>query len=380
MNNLFTSFIVDNSIKYAGYQYDDETGYYYLNSRMYDPITARFLQEDTYTGEPNDPLSLNLYTYTKNNPLIYVDPTGHRPIEGADSTNEDWSYEGRQKNATSRIKKINRDVQIRQEFVSEIQQDIDDMWGNEYFATTWQEVIDNQSSVITGLIIEKAFLLTKYDLEDIEVEVEIDLSPWDNEKPGFFEQVWDNIADGACKRWDKKYDSFYDFVNFASFGRVESVNDSFYRMMHRDMYDVFTLENGMDTLNVAGEFYMFGQVGAEAGNIISNAAPVLNGGGASTSPSEAWSMYDDTVDANLLENIEYSPKVIDQMSLGDYHGFPDIVDNYGGYGIVKNEPGGDEIVRTVVEISGEYMGKKGVFQYIIENNGYCNHRMFIPIK
>ena len=66
-----------NSILYAGYQYDKETGLYYLNARMYDPKIARFLQEDTYTGDPNDPLSLNLYTYCANNPLIYHDPTGH---------------------------------------------------------------------------------------------------------------------------------------------------------------------------------------------------------------------------------------------------------------------------------------------------------------
>jgi len=68
---------VDNNITYAGYQYDEETGLYYLNARMYDPKIARFLQEDTYTGSPDDPLSLNLYTYVKNNPLIYYDPTGH---------------------------------------------------------------------------------------------------------------------------------------------------------------------------------------------------------------------------------------------------------------------------------------------------------------
>ena len=66
-----------NSITYAGYQYDSETGLYYLNARMYDPKTARFLQEDTYRGEANDPLSLNLYTYVNNNPVKYDDPTGH---------------------------------------------------------------------------------------------------------------------------------------------------------------------------------------------------------------------------------------------------------------------------------------------------------------
>ena len=51
----------NNNILYSGYQYDKETGLYYLNARMYDPKIARFLQEDTYTGDSNDPLSLNLY-------------------------------------------------------------------------------------------------------------------------------------------------------------------------------------------------------------------------------------------------------------------------------------------------------------------------------
>jgi RHS repeat-associated protein len=67
----------DNSITYAGYQYDKESGLYYLNARYYDSVTARFITEDTYRGEQNDPLSLNLYTYCVNNPIIYTDPTGH---------------------------------------------------------------------------------------------------------------------------------------------------------------------------------------------------------------------------------------------------------------------------------------------------------------
>jgi len=35
------------------------------------------LTEDTYTGDPSDPLSLNLYTYCANEPIMYTDPTGH---------------------------------------------------------------------------------------------------------------------------------------------------------------------------------------------------------------------------------------------------------------------------------------------------------------
>ena len=66
-----------NNIKYAGYFYDAETGLYYLNARFYDPETARFIQQDSYSGDILDPLSLNLYTYAQNNPISYYDPTGH---------------------------------------------------------------------------------------------------------------------------------------------------------------------------------------------------------------------------------------------------------------------------------------------------------------
>ena len=66
-----------NPYKYSGYYYDDDTGYYYLRSRYYDPKIARFISEDTVTGQYNDPLSLNLYTYCQNDPITYDDLNGH---------------------------------------------------------------------------------------------------------------------------------------------------------------------------------------------------------------------------------------------------------------------------------------------------------------
>lgn len=69
----------NNPYRYAGYEYDAETGLYYCNSRYYDPQTARFTTQDTLVGEPTDPLSLNRYTYCINNPLKYYDPTGYWP-------------------------------------------------------------------------------------------------------------------------------------------------------------------------------------------------------------------------------------------------------------------------------------------------------------
>lgn len=46
-----------NSFKYAGEVYDAETGLYYLRARYYDPSMGRFLNEDTYEGQIDNPLS-----------------------------------------------------------------------------------------------------------------------------------------------------------------------------------------------------------------------------------------------------------------------------------------------------------------------------------
>ena len=66
-----------NPIRYRGYYYDTETGFYYLQSRYYDPTTRRFLNIDDYV-DPNKGIDgLNLFVYSKNNLINFVDPNGH---------------------------------------------------------------------------------------------------------------------------------------------------------------------------------------------------------------------------------------------------------------------------------------------------------------
>ena len=76
-NPTLTVETTNNAIRYTGEFYDEETGLYYLRARYYDPNLGRFTTEDRYWGEDENPLSLNLYTYCENDPVQFVDPSGH---------------------------------------------------------------------------------------------------------------------------------------------------------------------------------------------------------------------------------------------------------------------------------------------------------------
>ena len=76
-DDITTELVKENPIRYAGYYWDRKTQFYYLQARYYDPRPARFISEDSYEGEVKNPQSLNLYTYVANNPLTYINPSGH---------------------------------------------------------------------------------------------------------------------------------------------------------------------------------------------------------------------------------------------------------------------------------------------------------------
>ena len=76
-NEWYRSVAEATPLRYRGYYYDTETGFYYLQSRYYDPEIGRFINADTYTTTDADGiLSSNMFAYCENNPVMGVDPTG----------------------------------------------------------------------------------------------------------------------------------------------------------------------------------------------------------------------------------------------------------------------------------------------------------------
>ncbi|MBR3295895.1 MAG: RHS repeat-associated core domain-containing protein, partial [Clostridia bacterium] len=65
-----------NPYRYRGYIYDEETGFYYLNSRYYDPETGRFISSDVMLSTGQGVTGHNSYAYCLNDPIIYIDKTG----------------------------------------------------------------------------------------------------------------------------------------------------------------------------------------------------------------------------------------------------------------------------------------------------------------
>ena len=66
-----------NPLRYRGYYYDAETGFYYLQSRYYDPAICRFINADAYaTTNAGSFLSCNMFAYCGNNPVNRADQSG----------------------------------------------------------------------------------------------------------------------------------------------------------------------------------------------------------------------------------------------------------------------------------------------------------------
>jgi RHS repeat-associated protein len=73
--------VVDTDVGFTGQRLDETTGLMFYQARYYDPLTARFISADTIVPDPGNPQDFNRYTYVRNNPLRYTDPTGNIALD-----------------------------------------------------------------------------------------------------------------------------------------------------------------------------------------------------------------------------------------------------------------------------------------------------------
>ncbi len=62
---------------FTGKRLDDETGLIDFGARLYNPRIGKFITPDTIVQAPQNPQTLNRYSYTSNNPINRTDPSGH---------------------------------------------------------------------------------------------------------------------------------------------------------------------------------------------------------------------------------------------------------------------------------------------------------------
>jgi len=90
---------------FTGEQYDASTGLTYLRARYYASTQGCFFVRDPWTGNVQQPATLNSYLYVLGNPTNYTDPSGHRPCDDVDEngqciTESGWNITPPQPNLT----------------------------------------------------------------------------------------------------------------------------------------------------------------------------------------------------------------------------------------------------------------------------------------
>ena len=65
--------------------YDTESGFYYLQSRYYDPKICRFINADDFASTGQGILGHNMFAYCGNNPVIFEDSSGAIPMPSSEN-------------------------------------------------------------------------------------------------------------------------------------------------------------------------------------------------------------------------------------------------------------------------------------------------------
>lgn len=107
------------------------------------------MTEDSYQGDPNDPRTLNYYTYGLNNPLKYIDPTGNT-AEDTNSNNTIKAVTNFLKNIWNQFLGFSSNYDVKQEEYVVDQQFLDE---NEYTRRDRRVSTEDPTDSITAIVV-----------------------------------------------------------------------------------------------------------------------------------------------------------------------------------------------------------------------------------
>ncbi len=135
--------------KFTGQTEDDSVGLYWYQSRAYDPEIGRFCSPDPIVPAPGNPQSLNRYSYVYNNPLKYVDPSGH----SAEWFNQKWRDDFEKEHGQ---KPTGSDIDFRYASMKAASQGQD--FSVEYWAGQIEQAASNIAGSVGGALLDAVIL------------------------------------------------------------------------------------------------------------------------------------------------------------------------------------------------------------------------------
>jgi len=93
----YTSGTTYTNRRFTGQVEENALGLYFFNARWFDPGLGRFVQSDSIIPGADNPQAWDRFAYTLNNPVRYIDPSGHGACDGPNADPEDCANIGENK-------------------------------------------------------------------------------------------------------------------------------------------------------------------------------------------------------------------------------------------------------------------------------------------
>jgi len=151
-----------NPLRYRGYYFDMETGFYYLQSRYYDPTLRRFINADSYQSTGQGILGTNMFAYCNNCPVAFTDETGHmagienwNTLMSDGTTNSYYTRTMKPGPSPRKVLKLAMDLDITTAYNQSY---------NCYGAAIGKRIVATPKGYIEGMSAEEVFSLVQKDL------------------------------------------------------------------------------------------------------------------------------------------------------------------------------------------------------------------------